>query len=200
MKILSVISKRDDRWRAKAGFTLTEILIASTLFVLVVGGIIASNLFGLQIFEMMQTKLQVMQWSRETIMQLRDEIHVCNSVAVGTVSNGNFTGYLDGETQQGNGLQIYPTTNTNSYILYFVNAADQTFRRTTDQPGSAVILADSVTNTLPFSAQDFLGNVLTNNSNSQVIHVVLEFYQPALFMQSADYYKLETSVKQRVVP
>ena len=48
--------------------------------------------------------------------------------------------------------------------------------------------------------KDFLGNVLTNNSNSQVIHVALEFYQPAFFLQSADYYKLETSVKQRVVP
>jgi len=29
---------------------------------------------------------------------------------------------------------------------------------------------------------------------------MLEFYQPARFMQDADYYKLETSIKQRVVP
>ena len=102
--------------------------------------------------------------------------------------------------QQGNGLLINTTTNTNSFIIYFVNTADQTFRRTTDQPDSAVILASCVTNTLPFSAEDFYGNILTNNSNSQVIHVALEFYQPAFFLQSADYYKLETSVKQRVVP
>jgi hypothetical protein len=200
MRILASISKRTDRLGAKEGFTLTEILVASTIFILLVGGIIAANLFGLRMFQMTQTKLQVTQWSRETIMRLRDEIHVCNNAQVGTVSNGVFLAFLDGETQQGNGLLINTTTNTNSFIIYFVNTTDQTFRRTTDQPGSAVILASSVTNTLPFSAEDFSGNVLTNNSNSQVIHLALEFYQPGLFIQRADYYKLETSIKQRIVP
>jgi hypothetical protein len=33
-----------------------------------------------------------------------------------------------------------------------------------------------------------------------VIHLALEFYQPARFMVGEDYYKMETSVKQRVVP
>jgi prepilin-type N-terminal cleavage/methylation domain-containing protein len=200
MKILVARSNRNDQLGAKAGFTLTEMLVASTVFLLVVGGLIASNLFGLQMFLLSQTKLQVTQWSRETVMQLRDEIHVCNNAQVGTVSNGMFVAFLDGETQQGNGLLINTTTNTNSFIIYFVNPADQTFRRTTDQPGSAEILASSVTNTLPFSAEDFFGNVLTNTSNSQVIHLLLEFHQPGLFLQNADYYKLETSVKQRVVP
>jgi hypothetical protein len=103
---------------------------------------------------------------------------------------------LDGETQQGNALQIYPTANTNNYIVYFVNLADQTFRRT-DQSSNTVILADSVTNTMAFSAQDFSGNVLTNNQNNQVIHLTLEFHQPERFMQGADYYKLETAVTRR---
>jgi prepilin-type N-terminal cleavage/methylation domain-containing protein len=186
--------------RPQAGFTLTEVLVASTIFGLLVGGIIASNLFGLRIFQMSQTKLQITQWSRETIMRLTDEIHVCNNAQVGVVSNGVFTAFLDGDTQQGNGLLINTSTNTNNFILYFVNTSDQTFRRTTEEPGSTVILGSSVTNLLPFTAEDFLGNVLTNTSNGQVIHLALEFYQPAFFMQSADYYKLETSIKQRVVP
>jgi hypothetical protein len=200
MRILVSNSERAGRLGAEEGFTLAEILVASTIFVLLVGGIIAANLFGLRVFQMSQTKLQITQWSRETIMRLSDEIHVCNNAQVGTVSNGVFTAFLDGETQQGNGLLINTTTNTNSFIIYFVNASDQTFRRTTDQPASAVILASSVTNLLPFTAEDFLGNVLTNNSNNQVVHLALEFYQPGFFMQSADYYKLETSVKQRIVP
>ena len=69
----------------------------------------------------------------------------------------------------------------------------------TDQTGTAVILADSVTNTLVFSAQDLSGNVLTNIENNPVIHLTLEFYQPARFLLDADYYKLETSMKRRVV-
>ena len=182
------------------GFTLPEILIAMTVFLFVVGGIISANLFGLRMFQITETKLNVTQWSRETIEKITGEIHACNSLSILTVdTNGNFTGLLDGETQQGNALQIYPTANTNNYIIYFVNPSDQTFRRTTDQTGTALILADSVTNTLPFSAQDFSGNVLTNSQNNQVIHLTLEFHQPARFMQGADYYKLETSVTRRAL-
>jgi prepilin-type N-terminal cleavage/methylation domain-containing protein len=181
------------------GFTLPEILIAMTVFLLVVGGIISANLFGLRMFQITETKLNVTKWSRETIEKITGEVHACNSLSILTVdTNGNFVGLLDGETQRGNALQIYPTVNTSNYIIYFVNLADQTFRRT-DQSSNTVILADSVTNTLAFSAQDLSGNMLTNSQNNQVIHLTLEFHQPARFMQGADYYKLETSMKQRVV-
>jgi hypothetical protein len=199
MRILISKSGSDSRYGAQAGFTLTEILVASTIFIMLVGGVIVVNLFGLRIFQMSQTKLEISQWSRETIVRLTDEIHVCNNAQVGVVSNGIFMAFLDGDTQQGNGLLLNTSTNTNNFIIYFVNTADQTFRRTTQDPGSTVILASAVTNTLPFSAEDFSGNVLTNNSNSQVIHVALEFYQPAFFMQNSSYYKLETSIKQRIV-
>lgn len=200
MKLFITSSTPHRRHLALRGFTLPEVLIASTIFVLMVGGVIIANLFGLRMFQMAQTKTNVTTWSRLTMEKMQNEIHACNSAQLGSVSNGLFTGLLDGEPQQCSGLLIYPSTNTNSYILYFVNPADQTLRRTTDQPDSTVILASAVTNTLPFSAQDMSGNILTNNFNNRVIHVALEFYQPAYFMQSADYYRFETSVKQRVVP
>lgn len=182
------------------GFTLPEILIAMTIFLIVVGAVVSANLFGLRMFQMTNTKLIVTHWSRQTIGKITGEVRACNNVQVGNyTTNSGFVGFLPGETNQGNSLLIYPTADTNNYILYFVNLPDQTFQRT-DQPGNTVKLADSVTNTLPFSAQDFSGNVLTNNNNNSVIHLTLEFYQPARFMQGADYYKLETSIKQRVVP
>jgi len=193
-------SGRDRCPRPDAGFTLPELLIAMTVFLLMVGGIIAANLFGLEMFQVTQTKLNVTTWSRQTIEQITGEIHTCNSVWVGNITtNGVFEGLLDGETQQGTALLIYPTTNTTNYIIYFANPPDQTFRRTTDQAGTAEVLADSVTNTLIFAAQDFSGNVLTNNLNNRVIHLTLEFYQPARFMQDADNYQMETSVTRRAL-
>jgi prepilin-type N-terminal cleavage/methylation domain-containing protein len=200
MKLSRSFSGRS-RWPVPShGFTLPEMLIALTIFMLMLGGIIFANLFGLKMFQMTETKLNVTAWSRQTIEKLTDEIHTCNGAQVGNVTNGAFVALLDGETQQGTGLLIYPTANITNYIIYFVNPSDQTFRRTTDQPGSAVILASSVTNTLAFSAQDLSGTVLTNNLNNRVIHLALEIYQPGWFMHGADYYKLETSIKQRVVP
>jgi prepilin-type N-terminal cleavage/methylation domain-containing protein len=181
------------------GFTLPEILIAMAVFLLVLGAIISANVFGLKMFQMNQAKLNVTRWSRETIEKITAEVHACDTVWVGDVTNGVFEGLLDGETQQGTALLIYPTANTTNYIIYFVNPTDKTFQRTTDQPGTAEVLADSVTNTIIFTAQDFSGNVLTNKNNNRLIHLTLEFYQPERFMQGADYYKLETSMTRRAL-
>src|ERR1700690_1189814 len=171
--------------RPDQGFTLPEILIAMTVFLLMVGGIIAANLFGLRMFQVTATKLNATTWARETGEQITGEIRSWNSISILNVdTNGYFEGLLDGETQQGNALQIYPTADTNSFTIYFVNSPDETFRQivVTSSGTNTVILADSVTNTVVFTAQDFSGNVLTNNLNNRVIHLTLEFYQPARFM------------------
>ena len=183
------------------GFTLPEILIATTVFLLMIGGIISANLLGLRMFKITETKLNVTTWSRETLGKITAEVHACDTVSVGNITNGDFEGLLDGETQQGAALLIYPTTNTGNFSIYFVNPSDTTFRQTVATPygTNTVILADAVTNTIAFTAQDFSGNVLTNNQNNRVIHLTLEFYQPALFTLGADYYKLETSVTRRAL-
>jgi hypothetical protein len=170
---------------------------------LVVAGILAANLFGMRMVQTNETKLSATEWSRNTFGKITDQIHTCNSISILNVdTNDNFTGLLPGETQQGNALQIYPSTNTDSFTMYFVNLSDETFRRTVATPSgtNTVILADSVTNAIIFSAQDFSGNVLTNNQNNQVIHLTLDFYQPASYMQNSYYYQLETSVTLRNVP
>ena len=186
--------------RPDKGFTLPEMLIAMTVFLLLIGGIIAANLFGLRMFQVTATKLNASTWSRQTSEKIAAEVHACNAMWVGNITtNGVFEGLLDGEAQQGTALLIYPTTNTTNYILYFVNPSDQTFRRTTDQAGTAEVLAYSVTNVMVFAAHNFSGDVLTNSANNRVIHLTLEFYQPARFMLGADYYKLETSMTRRAL-
>jgi len=183
------------------GFTLPEILIAMTVFLLMVGGIVAANLFGLRMFQFTQTKLNATTWSRNTFGKITDEIHACHSVSILTVdTNGNFAELLDGELQQGNALMIFPTTDTNNYTIYFVNSSDETFRQIVAAPSgtNTVILADSVTNNIVFSLQNISGNILTNKDNNRLIHLTLEFYQPERFTLGADYYKLETSMTRRV--
>lgn len=183
------------------GFTLPEILIATAVFLLMLAGIFAANLFGLRMFQINETKLNAITWSRQTVEQITTEIHSCNSVSVGNITNGVFEGLLNGETQQGSALLVYPTTNINTFTIYFVDPSDETFRQTVATPSgtNTVILADSVTNSMAFSAQDFSENVLTNNLNNRVIHLTLEFYQPALFMVDADHYQMETSVTRRAL-
>jgi prepilin-type N-terminal cleavage/methylation domain-containing protein len=181
------------------GFTLAELLVAITVFTMLLGGIVFAHLFGLSMFQITETKLNATADARKLIGTMANEIRTCRSALVGNITNGSFIGKLNGETQRGSGLLIYPTTNTANFIVYFVNPSDQTFRRTTSTPGSATVVAESVTNAMVFSAQDHLGVVLTNNQNNRVIHMNIEFYQAARHMQQADYYKLETSVTRRAL-
>ena len=181
------------------GFTLPEVLISTALFILLVGGIVFANLFGLSMFSIMATKLNATAAARKTIGKMTDEIRTCKTTWIGSITNGDFVALLDGETQEGSGLLIYPTTNTADFIIYFVNPSDKTFRRTTSVREPATILADTITNTMVFRAQDFFGTVLTNHQDNHVIHMNLEFYQPQRHVRVADYYKLETSVTRRVL-
>jgi len=177
------------------GFTLPELLISISVFALLAIGIVFANLYGLSMFHITESTLNATDDARKTIGKMTDEIRTCNGAWIGNVNTGVFAARLDGEVQQGNSLLI---SNNASYVMYFVNPSDKTFRRTTSTPGSATVLAEFVTNAVVFSAQNHLGQVLTNSQNNRVIHLNLEFYQAKRAMQIAQYYKLETSVTRRV--
>jgi prepilin-type N-terminal cleavage/methylation domain-containing protein len=185
--------------RRHQAFTLPEVMVAMTVFLLLLGGIVFAHLFGLSMFRLTETKLNATDAARQTIGRMADEIRSCKSTWIGHVKNGEFVALLDGEKQQGSGLLIHPTTNTADYVIYFVNPSDRTFRRTTSAPGSASVVAESITNAVVFQARDHLGQVLTNNQNNRVMYVNLEFYQPRRHLQQADYYKLETAVTRRTL-
>ena len=184
---------------AIGGFTLPELLVAVAIFSVVLTGVLFAHVFGLSMFQVTKTKLSAIDETRKAIGKLAQEIRTCRATAVGDVKAGVFEALLDGETQLGTALIIHPSTNSSKFVVYFVNPSDQTLRRTTSTPGSAVIVAESVTNTAVFSARNYSGTVLTNNQNNRVIHVNLEFYQPRSHLQRADYYKLETSVTRRAL-
>ena len=196
----SIRSRLDDgpRPSGQSAFTLTELMVSATILLLLVGGIVSVNLFGLRMFQMEETKLNVSDEARKIVGVLMNEIHSCETFQIGRFTNGTFTGLPLNATQIGPALIVYPTTNTTSYIMYFVNTPDKTFRRATSVPGSTRIVASSVTNATDlFRAQDYLGNVLTNMQNNTVLHLKLEFYQAARFGVPPDYYKLETSATRR---
>jgi hypothetical protein len=190
---------KDGPWRSgELAFTLTEMMVSVAILILLVGGIVSANLFGLRMFQVEETKLNASDQARKIVGVMMDEIHECQSFQVGTFTNGTFTGLPLGAPQIGPALIVYPTTNLTNYIMYFVNTADQKFRRATSVPGSTRIVAQSVTNATDlFRAQDYLGNVLTNMQDNTVLHLKLEFYQATRFGVPPDYYKLETSTTRR---
>jgi hypothetical protein len=59
-------------------------------------------------------------------------------------------------------------------------------------------LAESVTNSAIFSAQDCFGNVLTNSQSDRVIHATLDLVKLQPWLPSGQFSKLETSVTRRL--
>lgn len=181
----------------RAGFTLAEVLVSATLFVLLLGGIVGANLFGMRMFQLTQTKLKCGDGARKALGLLTDEIQRCNNTWVGNVTNGAFVGLLDGEPQTGSALMIQASANATNFAIYFLNSGDQSFRRSLSANGSTTIIAETVTNAAIFQAQDFLGNVLTNAQDNRVIHISLGFFQQQPWLPVADYARVETAVTRR---
>src|SRR5262245_19532920 len=111
---IDVCSSRSDRAAAmlRRGFTLPEVLVAITVFTLLVSGVVAAHLYGLSMFRITETKLNSTDDARKMIGRLTDEIRTCKSTWVGKITAGAFVGVVDGQKQEGTSLLIYPTTNT----------------------------------------------------------------------------------------
>src|SRR5207248_4460406 len=79
--------------------------------------------------------------------------------------------------QSGSAVQIYPTADSNLFVRYFWNSTGNSVQRLVNSNSVATTMANNVTNSLIFSAQNFAGTVLTNNQNNRVISMMLQFFQ-----------------------
>lgn len=190
---------------ARAAYTLSEIMVASALFSLVIIGAISANLFGLRMYGITKAKLGASDEAREAVSRLVNEVRSAKVVRVGNGSLGGFTNIPLGQPQAGNALQIYPSTNTTPFIRYFWDAADKQFKRTTDGTASSIVVANFISNAVVFRAEDHTGTILTNGQNNRVINLKLEFFQiqyPIVTIGPGglfDYYKLETRITRRAL-
>jgi hypothetical protein len=193
-----------------SAFTLAEIMIASFVFVsLIVGGMIAMQIFGIRTYQLSATKLMAGSDSLKVLSNIRDQIRGAASVQVGTLSSTNASGFLaigDGTNQVGNALQVFPTaTNTTSYTIFYMDAANTNLyyinnNQTATAANPGVLLARwVVNNTNCFQAEDFAGNILTNNQNNCTVHVALQFWEQeyAFRNNSTNFYLLETRATPR---
>lgn len=166
---------------------------------LLVLGVMSSHLFGLRMYRIAQAKLSNASDARVVLNRVRDEIRSGNQFFVGNLSNSVFVAVANGTNQCGNALQIFPTSNTNQYICYYLDKTNSCLKRQGTN-GVVQTLAQSITNQIAFQAEDFNGNTLTNYQANQVVQVTLDFYRSQSFTGSGglyDYYQLQTCMARR---
>jgi hypothetical protein len=178
-------SKRDSwcrrGWRGARAFTLTELSIASTIFMLVVAGVVTANIFGLRMLEFTEPKQQAARRAQELINELSDDIGTAWLVEVGDVAVSTFVPVARGVMKEGNALRIVPDGDDPAYfVVYYKDPnSDELLRYTSTEP-EATVVAWGVTNHLVFTGEAYNHEqdqwmTLDNNRTSMGLRVLLEF-------------------------
>ena len=189
----------------RRAFTLPEIMSVMALFSLLLLALISSQIMGIKMYRISESKLTATASGRRALDQVRDEIRSGKVLLVGNGSSSTFTPSADNQPNIGNAVQIYATTNTNTFVRYYLDANDDRLKRVKSGSTNVQVIANYVTNDIAFRAENFRGQVLTNNQNNRVIRMVLEFYQwefPCTTVGANnvyDYYRLQTRITRRTI-
>ena len=189
----------------RRAFTLPEIMSVMALFSLLLLALISSQIMGIKMYRISESKLTATASGRRALDQVRDEIRSGKVLLVGNGSSSTFTPSADNQPNIGNAVQIYATTNTNTFVRYYLDANDDRLKRVKSGSTNVQVIANYVTNDIAFRAENFRGQVLTNNQNNRVIRMVLEFYQWEFPVATVgtnglyDYYRLQTRITRRTI-
>jgi hypothetical protein len=203
--------------RGTQAMTLAEMMVSITIFMLLMGGFISVNLFGMRQDQLVNSALGANDQSRENFNLMMDEIRACKNIQIG---HGDYTSFsaLTNGNQQGESLQIIPSTNLGMFIYYWFDTNNYVLWRAgiTNSLVTSNIVAQYLTNqtsiwltnSMTFRAMDYTGTTNltvdpTNYNYNYVVSVLLQFaqYQYPLTMVGSnylyDYYQLTYSATRR---
>ena len=176
---------------ACAAFTLPEVLITTTICVLISIAVIATQIFGARLTQFTQAKVNTSDNARSLMRLLSSDIQSARLIRIGQGNATAFTEAAIDAPQQGNAIEICPTSNPTPFVRYFRNTSDSKLKRL-NPDGSVSDLANYVTNAIVFTAEDFRGNMLTTHQHNAVIAIDLQFNRlknPDLPIGPGEHYK-----------
>jgi len=193
-------------WK-RAGFTLVEVLISSTIFVsCLVLALVAVNLYGMRVYTLAATKITATASARKVMNQIRESIRSASSVSVGYYSNAVFSPIPLGTNQIGNALEVIVPGSGFTNFYYQDATTSPTNLWMVDQNGNKTPLLNYMTNVNCFSEQDCYGTNLLVFKDSPVVCVTFNFVQWEFplaavtntgALDAYDYYRLQTRVSTR---
>ena len=224
MKYFSQQPRR--RPRHSAGYTLVEMLMAVGIYMtILVGVVVAIQIFALRIYTLAATKLTATQGARKALNQIRNDIRQAKLIQVGTADNsGNFTPINLTNAAVGNALQVFMTNALVApYSLYYLqtnavgglSSNNLLWVSVTTTSTNTINLSSYITNSDIFAAEDWdnwpaTGTSMTpttnNVSNNQIYSVKLQFYQweyPIGYIgangaaNAYDFYRLQSRITRR---
>ena len=169
--------------RRQAGLTLPEMMVAAAVFGMSVVGFIYCQMFGMRQDQWVNSKIGASELARMSFNDMANDIRAAKiwQIGTGTVnSNGvltTFTAIPLGTNQQGNALKLSLTTDTNAYYLYYFDTNAAKLFRAHSGTAWRQCIAQYLTNTMYFAAQNYHGDTQTTLTHKGVVAVVMQFFQ-----------------------
>ena len=157
--------------------TLVEMLVATGVFSLVTIGLVYTILFVMMQDQLANSKLGASDSSRRGFGLLADDVRSAKVWQVGNGGQSSFTPIANGTAQQGTALKINRTTDTNSFILYYFDTNQRTLSRRQSGVAGSKLIAQDLTNTMFFRAENHRGDTQTTLTHKGVVNVVMQFCQ-----------------------
>jgi hypothetical protein len=175
-------------------------MVASAVFGLTVLGLVYCQMFGMRQDQLVNSKIGASEQARTSFNDLANHIRAAKIWQIGNGNLSSFTGIPLGTNQQGNALKLSLTTDTNRYYIYYFDTNASKLFRGHSGGTTVTCLAQYLTNTMYFQAQDYHGDNQIDLTHKGVIDVVMQFCQfqypitkigPGYYY---DYYKMELRV------
>jgi len=209
--------------RANCGaraMTLAELMTSVTIFSLIFGGLLSATMFGMRQDQLTNSKLGANDAARQNFNLILDEIRSSKNIQIGSGTYSNFVALTNGQAQQGQSIQIIPSTNLNVYIYYWFNTNSGTLTRASIDTNGTVttnlvaqyltnMTSQWISNAMIFQAMDYTGTTNltvdpTNyNTYNYVVNILMQFaqYQYPLTLVGSNYlynyYQLTYSATRR---
>ncbi len=174
---MKTFSTSRPRTRGPAGFTLIEILLATAIFGMVIGGMIYSHVIGGRLYQLTLAKLGGTDEARRALGWIEMDVRAARLLNIGSGSAASFAPALTGAIQRGNALQLSYTTNSATYVRYFVDAPSGTLYRQFSWETLPRALAQHLTDPQIFLGEDYVATPQTGENAATVVRVLLTFSQ-----------------------
>ncbi len=204
--------------RGTLGMTLVEMMCSMVIFMLLIAGLVSVNLCGMRPHVLVNRALGANDQSRLNFNLMLDEIRSSKNIQIGHGDYTAFVALTNGLAQQGETLQIIPSTNLTMFIYYWFDTNNCELWRagitngtiTTNVVAQYLTNVTSIwlTNSMMFRAMDYTGttNLMvdpTNYNFNYVVSILMQFYQyqyPLTYVGSNylyNYYQLTYSATRR---
>jgi len=156
----------------RRGFTLPEMMVATAVFAMIMGSIIALNLFSARSTSGVSRMLEI--GAKANVLNvLCNDIRGAQSAGVRSYNGSTFSTIALGSAQQGNALQLLVSSGTNTHTIYYYVDTGSNFWRWNSTANTSTRYLTDVTNTVVFTSEDFSGAIISNSIARTLIEVNL---------------------------